>query len=211
MKTNETPIASFDDLLKRFWKNEKTWSMVHCTVNTKTLWRHYKHHYIVLGHKWKSDIKVTVIIHFTKVKTCTGKVSMEHYTEKDFRRDIEMGLVVLEGDKYPKTDEEFEEAYLRFEERKNEKNYSIKANNCEHLATYILTGDASSSQVTEMSFPERIFSSFCDCSVDRFGKDNSSFSSCGKGKKSGKFIDEPDISGRPGRISEEKTSRLNIA
>lgn len=100
MKTKETLITSFEDLLNRFGKNKHTWSMVHCAVNSKTLWKKYKHHYIVLGHKWKSDIKVTIIIHYTKVKTCTGKVSMEHYTESDFRRDIDKGLVVLEDERY---------------------------------------------------------------------------------------------------------------
>ena len=203
MKTKETLITSFEDLLNRFGKNKHTWSMVHCAVNSKTLWKKYKHHYIVLGHKWKSDIKVTIIIHYTKVKTCTGKVSMEHYTESDFRRDIDKGLVVLEDERYPKTAREFEVAYRRFEEKKSEKNYSISENNCEHLTTYILTGEAFSSQVTKMSSLERLFSSFCDCSVDSCCKKNSSFSSCEKGNKSGKYIEELDISGRPERSEHE--------
>lgn len=180
MATTKTTIESFEQLLEYFHSDR--WSMIHCAVDRKALLKKYKHHYIVLGYKWKSDIKVTVVIHYTKVGPCTGKVIMEHYNEAKFRQDIQSGLVVLEDDRYPKNDEQYELAYARFEEKKHDQGFSVRENNCDHLTTYILTGEVFSCQVAKMLFLERCILSACDCSVDACLRNASSFSTFQRGK-----------------------------
>ena len=188
MKTKETKIESFDKLKALFREDE--WSMIHCAVCVPSIWHKYKHHYIVLGHKWNSEYEVTCILHKTadNAAKCNGKVSYQRYSKEDFEWDIENGLYVLEDDRYPKTEEDFNLAYNRFQEKEHEENYSIETNNCEHLTNYVLTGKAFSSQIENLPWYKRMFTGSCDCSVNKGSRQNSSFSSSsgsGSGQSSG--------------------------
>ena len=160
MSTRETRIETFEDLFGYFHQNQ--WCMIHCAVWMGPIYNKFRHHYIILGYEWVSSVQTTLIIHFTTGSK--GKVGIQPYTRDCFERDIRAGLSVLENDRYPSTDEEFEKAYDRFEEIKNEKKYSITLNNCEHLANYILTGEQISSQIENLPWYKKLITFAFDSS-----------------------------------------------
>ena len=176
MATRETKIESFDQLKALFLIDK--WSMIHCAVCVPSMLHDYKHHYIVLGHKWNSEYEVTFILHYTtdNAGKCNGKTRYQRYSKNDFERDIENGLYVIDNDRYPKTEKEFNKAYDRFQEKEHEENYSIEENNCEHLTNYVLLGKSFSGQVENLSWYKRIFTGACDCSVQKGSRQNSFFS-----------------------------------
>lgn len=68
-----------------------------------------------------------------------------------------------ESENYPTTNEQYQQAFLRVRRRlENNENYSISANNCEHLVYHILTGHPFSSQVNEGSVVTRYFMDLID-------------------------------------------------
>lgn len=147
MSSTEIKIQSYDDL-KQYFHPERR-SMIHCAVQRENgFLPHYRHHYIVLGHTWSPEDGCQ-IIHYTSHATHNWKgiVSLEKYSNEKIEDDIKAGLYVYENCKYPQSETEYSVAFTRFEKRNNEKNYSIKFNNCEHLVYYILTGTPVSLQV----------------------------------------------------------------
>ena len=207
MATRETKIDSFDQLKALFREDE--WSMIHCAVWVPSIWHKYKHHYIVLGHKWNSEYEVTFILHYTTetAEKGNGKVRYQRYSKEDFERDIENGLYVLENDNYPKTDKEFNEAYDRFQEKEHEENYSIEKNNCEHLTNYVLLAKAFSNQVEKLPWYKRMCAGACDCSGNKSSRQNSSFSSS-SGSGSGQSLGSSRArsSGSSGRFLSSSSS-----
>lgn len=106
----------------------------------------YWHHYLVLDLS-KGGVS---IIHYTGGKDarkafCLVQVRIEdlQYRQKDTDLfDFDSGLYFIKRPNYPSTEHDEEIAYKRALSRRDEKNYSLSNNNCEHLVTWILTGQS---------------------------------------------------------------------
>ena len=77
-----------------------------------------------------------------------GIVAEVDFSEEEIREAIDAGkLYFIDNPNYPKTDEEKRKAKCRCHERLNENSYALAYNNCEHLITFILTGNPYSEQI----------------------------------------------------------------
>lgn len=151
-----TKIESFDYLLSFCETNRR--SMIRCAVRLSYMPK-YKHHYILLGHTWDEHHEYFFIIHYS-TETKNGRVLEQRYSRAQVENDIRNGLYVLEDDTYPQDEVQFDEAYDRFEEKDGEQCFDILTNNCEHLANFIMTGEAFSDQIKYLSWSERFLSQF---------------------------------------------------
>ena len=157
--STKTRVHRFEDVIG-YLQQEHRLHLLHFAVD-RTI---YMHHFIVLGHTWSDDLECCQIVHFSSVaQSSSGEVRQDTYYKTDFENDIENGLFHFSNENYPKTNEQYQQAYLRLRRRlENNDNYSISANNCEHLVYHILTGNPFSSQVNEGSFVKRYFMDFFD-------------------------------------------------
>ena len=110
----------------------------------------YFHHFIIVSF---NNVKETVWEYFIGFSTWIkggGEVQKNDFEEKkeDIEKDIKSGnMYVVEAPNYPKTDAEKEKANNRFVKRLGENAYNLACNNCEHLVSYILTGNPYSEQI----------------------------------------------------------------
>lgn len=122
-------------------------------------YRAYFHHFIVTG--W-IDTEKRIIEYcpcFFSSMTGRGEVVERSLvlSEETIIKSIENGdLYVIQNSEYPQTDEEMTLAKERFLERLGEQSYGLAYNNCEHLVSYILTGNPESEQIKEAG-PWRMF------------------------------------------------------
>lgn len=70
---------------------------------------------------------------------------------------------VIEAPDYPKSESEKKKALSQFWERFGEKAYSLAYNNCEHLVSYILTGNPFSEQIKKAGPLRKLVDSFDNC------------------------------------------------
>lgn len=150
--TTETRICSFDQLLG-YCKHDRR-SMIRCAVRIPYMPK-YKHHYILLGHTWSPYFNSFLIIHYS-TEIQGGKIVEQSYTRGQIEADIMKGLYVLNDSRYPQTEDEFDKAYDRFEERKGEQAFNISTNNCEHFANYVMTGRAFSDQIEGLELTQKL-------------------------------------------------------
>lgn len=118
----------------------------------------YFHHYLIIG--WK-DLKKKCLEYYvcftTKIQGI-GKVAKRDISKTEVENAIESKkLYVIEAPDYPKSDDEKKKAAERFEERKDESAYSLAWNNCEHLVSYILTGNPFSEQIRKAGAWKKLF------------------------------------------------------
>ena len=93
------------------------------------------------------------------------RVPMEKFSKKRITKDIQNGLYIIESDAYPQNEEEYDQAYGRFQERENKENYCVMKNNCEHLVNYILTGEHTSDQIKGMGAYKKVVVHVCNSSL----------------------------------------------
>lgn len=134
----------------------------------------YFHHYIVTGWSSVQEKIIEYCVCFSNfcssISSGPGEVIEKQISEDEIKKDIADGILyVIESPEYPHTDKEREEAKERFFKRLGEKAYRLACSNCEHLITYILTGQPYSEQIKEAGPWKMLL-------VDTF--DN--FISCGK-------------------------------
>lgn len=152
MTSKETKLELIEDLLDLFRPESRV--IFHFAVQRPT----YRHHYIAFGNSWNPELECCKIIHYgSRVgKPWTGEVKQEAYYSENFKNNIKSGLYLIENEKYPKNDTEYNQACDRVTERlQNKDRYSISENNCEHLVLYILIGTPTSNQVKEASWVTR--------------------------------------------------------
>ena len=156
--STKTRVHRFEEVIGYLQQENRT--MLHFAVQRPR----YMHHFIVLGHTWSDDLDCCHIIHYSSVaQISSGEVRQDIYYKTDFENDIENGLYLFRNENYPTTNEQYQQAFLRVRRRlENNENYSISANNCEHLVYHILTGNPFSSQVNEGSVVTRYFMDLID-------------------------------------------------
>ena len=109
----------------------------------------YFHHFLVIG--WKGEKKI--IIEYSGVSTIgqnVGEVTVKCIKESDIEESIaHKHLYAIEISNSRKTNLQNKLSFGRIMEKLGEKDYSLESNNCEHTASYILTGDAKSEQISK--------------------------------------------------------------
>ena len=150
MSDQKIEIKTFEELREHISRDRQ--SMIHCAVQRNA----YRHHFILLGHTWSSYYEVCYIIHYTWVQDekLTAKVMMHKIGKSQLEEYIKSKLYVFLNEKYPRNVEEFDIAYKRFTKVVNEKNFHVLKNNCEHLVSFILTGESISKQLEKLSWIE---------------------------------------------------------
>lgn len=120
-------------------------SIAHFAVKRKL---GYFHHFIVVSFNDIKEIVCEYFISFTTWIKGGCEVQKMDLKDKNYENEIEEeNLYVIEDPNYPKTDAEKEIAIKRFLERLGENAYHLACNNCEHLVSYILTGEPNSEQI----------------------------------------------------------------
>lgn len=125
----------------------------------------YFHHYIVIG--W-NDVKNKIIeyyVCFSNMIKGQGEVVERNISTTEVEEAIRSKcLFVIEAPDYPQSESEKKKALSRFWERFGEKAYSLAYNNCEHLVSYILTGNPFSEQIKKAGPLGKLFvDSFDNC------------------------------------------------
>lgn len=125
----------------------------------------YFHHYIVIG--W-NDVKrkcIEYYVCFSNMIKGQGEVVERNISTTEVQESIRSkSLFVIEAPDYPKSEYEKKKALCRFWERFGEKAYSLAYNNCEHLVSYILTGNPISEQIRKAGAWKKL----CVDSFDNF-------------------------------------------
>lgn len=133
----------------------------------------YFHHYIVIG--W-NDVKrkcIEYYVCFSNMITGQGKVESRDISMTEVQVTIKSkSLFVIEAPDYPKSEDEKRNALGRFWERLGEKAYALAYNNCEHLVSYILTGNPFSEQIRKAGAWKKFFVDTFDNFISH-GKRNS--------------------------------------
>lgn len=119
----------------------------------------YFHHYVVIGLKDLKQKCIEYYVCFTNmINGGPGEVAKRDISKTEVENAIKSkNLYVIEGPDYPKSDDEKEKAVARFQERKGESAYSLACNNCEHLVSYILTGNPLSEQIRKAGAWTKLF------------------------------------------------------
>lgn len=109
----------------------------------------YFHHFIVAQLNATSDSKQ--IIEYRSVfpgLNGPGEIVKRNISIEEISLYIQgQKLFCIQAPNYPRTEEEIEKAKQRAWKRIGEKAYGLSFNNCEHFATYVLTGNATSEQL----------------------------------------------------------------
>ena len=125
-------------------------SIAHFAVIRKTY--SYFHHFIVISFNDAKEKVLEYVICFSTWIKGGGEVQKNDIEEKreEIETDIKNGnMYVVEAPNYPKTDVEKAKAIERFFKRVGENAYNLACNNCEHLVSYILTGEPYSEQISK--------------------------------------------------------------
>lgn len=104
----------------------------------------YFHHKLIKATEKVVEYCVSV----SKKLFGAGKVVEVDFSEKEIRKAISDGILYfIDNPDYPKTEEQMTKVKCRCKERLGEKAYAVAYNNCEHLVTFIMTGEPLSEQI----------------------------------------------------------------
>lgn len=147
--------------------------MIHVAVKRRLP---YYHHYVILAEKsvWNCYLKIVQYnggpSYFFKGST-GGEIEEADITISQVETEICDGLYVITGTDYPTKAIDFVDACARYLIRLRERSYSVVYNNCEHLATYIMTGCVKSEQIEKSGRLKKAMADTMDITVND-GKSN---------------------------------------
>ena len=117
----------------------------------------YFHHFIVAELSVKEKKEVIEYASVSSRIKGPGEIVQKNISKNVISDYIEeQKLYVIQAPNYPKTDEEIEIAKNRAFKRLGENAYYLPCNNCEHFATYVLTGKATSEQIENTNWLEKM-------------------------------------------------------
>lgn len=117
----------------------------------------YFHHFIVADLNTRETNEIIEYASVSSELKGPGKIQQNNISRNDISFHIqERKLFVIQAPNYPTTDEEIEKAKNRALKRLGENAYSLSCNNCEHFATYVLTGKATSEQIENLNWLEKM-------------------------------------------------------